>query len=328
LRPAIKKHAPTFFEATTAIAFKHFAEKKVDIAIVEAGLGGRLDSTNVLRPLASIITSISLEHTEILGDSIEEISREKAGIVKKNTVCITGIQDIRGLKVLQQVCKEQNARLAQVTKYRVRERDCSLKGSWFDIHRGEAAYKQLFVSLPGHFQSRNVLVALETVNQVRKMNSYELSDEAVFEGFANIQELSGLTSRLTIAQEKPLVVVDVAHNANAMAALVDSLGRLGLKKLTVVFGVMRDKDHVAMVRSLARITEMAIAVAPHSTRSRSASDVAAVFADEGCNVRAALSVQEGVHLALESVPKRGVILVTGSHFVVGEALPMLNPKRA
>ena len=328
LRPLIRKHRPTFFEATTALAFKHFAEEEVDIAIVEAGLGGRLDSTNVLRPLVSIITTISLEHTEILGNSIEDIVLEKAGIVKKNTVCITGIRDVKGLKVVRKVCKEQNAPLSVATNYRIKERKNSLEGSLLDINIGGVSFERLSVSLPGHFQFGNLAVVLETINQLRKIGKYVLSDDAVREGLAHVQELSGLTGRLTTVLEKPLVIVDVAHNAEAVAQLVDTLSRLRLKKITVVFGVMKDKDHAAMVHSLASVTEQAIAVAARSERSRSASDVAAAFSDEGCRVRAALSVQEGVHLALETVPKKGVILVTGSHFVVGEALLVLARKRA
>lgn len=328
LQPLIRKHGPTFFEATTALAFRHFADREVDIAIVETGLGGRLDSTNVVRPVLSIITNISLEHTEILGNSIEEIAREKAGIVKKDTVCTTGIRDAKALKVLRKVCNEQNAPLFVATNYRIKERECSLKGSYFDIDAGDVSFKRLFLSLPGHFQVDNLALVLESVRQIRKMEKYKLSNDAVREGLANVGELSGLAARLTTVLEKPLVVVDVAHNAEAMSQLVDSLRRLIEKKLIVVFGVVKDKDHGAMVRHLAPITDQAVAVAARSERSRSASDVAAAFADERCRVRAALSVQEGVHLALESAQKKGIILVTGSHFVVGEALKVLIRKRA
>ena len=328
LRPLIRKHRPTFFEATTALAFEHFAEREVDIAIVETGLGGRLDSTNVLRPLASIITTISLEHTEILGDSIEDIAREKAGIIKKGTVCISGVRDIKGVKVLRKACREQNAPFLAATNYQISVRKSSLRGTLLDIAVGEVSFKRLSVSVSGRFQFGNLAVVLQTVNQVRKMGRYALGDDAVREGLAHVQELSGLMGRLTTVLEKPRVIVDVAHNAEAMAQLVDTLRQLGLKKAIVVFGVMKDKDHASMIRDLASITEQAIAVAAQSERSRSASDVAAAFADQGCRVRAALSVQEGVHLALEAAAKKGLILVTGSHFVVGEALPAFARKRA
>lgn len=324
----IRKHKPTFFEATTALAFMHFAAKKVDIAIVETGLGGRLDSTNVIKPLVSIITTLSLEHTEILGNSIEDIAREKAGIVKKNTPCITGIRHADGLRILRKVCREQNAPLSVVKDCRIKVRESSLAGSHLDIDLGNVSFKRLFVSLAGHFQLGNLALVLETVNQVRTMQKYTLSDEAVRGGLAHVQELSGLRGRLTTVLQKPLVIVDVAHNAEAMVHLVDTLRRLGLKRLNVVFGVMKDKDHSAMIRCLAPITQEAIAVAARSERSRSASDVAASFAQLGCRVRAALSVQEGIHLAFETVPKKGLILVTGSHFVVGEALPVLGRKKA
>ena len=215
-----------------------------------------------------------------------------------------------------------------VADYRTKERESSLRGSVLDIDVGTVSFKNLSVSLAGYFQHRNLAVVLETVKQVRGMGHYALSDDAVREGLKHIQELSGLTGRLTTVVEKPLVVVDVAHNAEAMAQLVETLNRLGWKKITVVFGVMKDKDHMTMIRCLAPITEQAIAVAAHSDRSRSASDVAAAFADQRCRVRAALSVEEGVRLATESAPKKGLILVTGSHFVVGEALQVLGRKKA
>jgi dihydrofolate synthase / folylpolyglutamate synthase len=328
LRPLIGKQRPTFFETTTAVAFKHFAEKEVDIAIVETGLGGRLDSTNVLRPLISIITTVGLEHTEILGGTIEEIAREKAGIVKKNTPCITGIRSIKALKVLRSVCAEQHAPLTTASDYRLKIRKSSLGGSMLDIDLGGVMMKRLFVSLPGHLQFDNLALVLQTVSKVRSMGEFALNEDAVRKGLAHVQELSGLTGRLTTVQQNPLVLVDVAHNADAMAHLVDTLRRLGKRKITLVFGVMKDKDCSAMVRSLVPITERAIAVAARSERSRSASDVAAAFAEEGCRVQAALSVQEGIRIALEIAPKKGLILVTGSHFVVGEAMPVLTGKKS
>ena len=327
LRSPIRKHKPTFFEATTALAFRYFADKEVDIAIVETGLGGRLDSTNVLKPRASVITNIGLEHTEILGDSVEAIAREKAGIIKKNTACITGVTNSSALKVLRRECRERHSPLVVATDYELVERKTSLRGSMVDISVGDLTFGNLFVSLPGQFQYGNLALVLETINHLRWMEEFELSDEAVRRGLANVQELSGLTGRLSIVLEKPLVIVDVAHNADATAQLVASMKRLESKKATLVFGVMKDKDHGTMVHHLAPISEQVIAVAAHSERSRSASDVAAAFAREGCRVRAALSVREGIRIALEEAGTTGLVLVTGSHFVVGEALSALNRKR-
>jgi dihydrofolate synthase/folylpolyglutamate synthase len=327
LSPAIRKHKPTFFEATTALAFKYFADKKVDVGIIETGLGGRLDSTNVLKPRVCVITNIGLEHTEILGDSIEAIAREKAGIIKQKTACMTGVTNRSALNVLRRESRERHAPLVVATDYELVERKTSLRGSMVDISVGGLAYEKLFVSLPGQFQYGNLAVVLETINHLRSMEEFELPDEAVRRGLANVQELSGLTGRLSIVAEKPLVIVDVAHNADATARLVASMKQLVSKKATLVFGVMKDKDHRGMVHHLASISEQVIAVAAHSERSRSASDVAAAFAREGCRVRAALSVREGIRIALEEAGTTGLVLVTGSHFVVGEALPALNRKR-
>jgi dihydrofolate synthase / folylpolyglutamate synthase len=327
LRPSLRKFKPTFFEATTALAFTYFAKSNVDIAIVETGLGGRLDSTNVLRPCLTIITGISLEHTEILGNTIEEIAGEKAGIIKKGIPCVTGAVDAKAVKVFRRACRKQNTRLIVASAKTIAEKKCTLEGTQVDAVVGKSPLEDLVLSLPGHYQLRNLAVVLEAVNQVRASGDYTLADDSIREGLANVREFSGLTGRLTIMSKKPLAVVDVAHNAEATGQLVDTLQRLGFRKATVVFGVMKDKDHVGMIHSLAAITDHAVAVAARSARSRSASDVAATFAKEGCKVRAALSVQEGVRFAFESAPKKGLILVTGSHFVVGEAIPAFNRKR-
>jgi dihydrofolate synthase / folylpolyglutamate synthase len=328
LKGTIKKHQPTFFEATTAMAFSHFAEEGVDIAVVEAGLGGRLDSTNVLRPLCSVITNIGLEHTEILGDTVEKIAFEKAGIVKEGIPCVTAISEKGPLDVLKKVCRKNHAKLFLGTEYRAKVREAGLTGSIVDFAIDGNIFKNLFVSLAGHYQLSNLGVALTTVKVLKDHSGFVIDEEAVRSGLATVQKLTGLTGRLSVVHERPFVVADVAHNPSAIRNLCEAWKRLKGEKPILVFGVVKDKDYTLMVRQLARISDQAIAVAAHSTRSRPASDVAAAFEREGCETRAALSVEGGISMAIDLAGMKGTILVTGSHFVVGEALTALRRKRA
>ena len=328
LRRSIEKHPTTFFEATTAIAFAYFAEEKTDIAIIETGLGGRLDSTNVLRPVVSVITNITLEHTEILGDSLEKIAFEKAGIIKEKTPCITGIRNNRALSVVKKVCSERHSPLVIGSNYKSIIRKASLEGTLLDLKIAGTEYKRLWLSLPGFHQIDNLGLALSTIKELRGRAGIDIPEEAIRGGLGQVRELTGLAGRLSIVQDKPTVLADVAHNADATRNLLGSLKRLKLKKPIIVFGVVKDKDYVRMIHDLAQVAGEAIAVSARSSRSRSASDVAAAFEREGCRTRAALSVEEGVKVALHLAGKGGIILVTGSHYVVGEAMQALGRKRA
>jgi dihydrofolate synthase / folylpolyglutamate synthase len=328
LQASIKKRQPTFFEATTAIAFAYFAEQEVDIAIIETGLGGRLDSTNVLRPLVSVITNVGLEHTEILGDSIEKIAFEKGGIIKRGTPCVTGISETRALRVLKRLCKQNHAPLIPGTRYRARVRESDLSGMLLDFTIGKTALKKLQLSLAGQYQIVNLGVALAAVQSLKDVSQLAIGEGAIRAGLAAVQQLTGLSGRLTVVQEHPLVIADVAHNSDAIRNLCDTWKRLRKERPIVVFGVVKDKNYSAMVHDLARIAGQAVAVAAHTVRSRPASDVAAAFEKEKCRTRAALSVEEGIRLAIQFAGNDGTILVTGSHFVVGEAMEALGRKRA
>lgn len=328
LQASIKKHRPTFFEATTAIAFAYFAEEKVDIAVIETGLGGRLDSTNVLHPIASVITNIGLEHTEILGDSLQKIAFEKGGIIKEGVPCITGITDPRCLSIIKKICRQKHAPLVLSTRCKARIRESNLEGSVVDISAGGFLYKKLKISLAGKYQIGNLGTALATVETIENISTFTVGEQAIRAGLSAIQQTTGFTGRLSVIHNHPLVVADVAHNSDAMRNLCDTWKRLQRNKPIVVFGVVKDKDYSSMVHDLARITDQAVAVAAHTSRSRPASDVAAAFEREKCKTRAALSVEEGVRLAIQLAGEDGTILITGSHFVVGEAMAALGRKRA
>jgi dihydrofolate synthase/folylpolyglutamate synthase len=328
LRPVIVKHQPTFFEATTAIAFAHFAEKKVAIAIIETGLGGRLDSTNVVKPLVSVITNIGLEHTEVLGTTIEEIAGEKAGIIKNRVPCVTAVSQRSALAVIRAVCQKRNARLIRASRFGASIREMSLFRTIADVSVRRIRYERLRCSLPGTVQLRNVALALATIQEVNRSGEFSVSEPLIRLGLSRVQKLTGFNGRLSLVRRNPPVIIDVAHNADGTRQLAASLHDLDLNNLIVVFGVMKDKDCGAMARAWEPLASDVIAVAARTERSRPAGEVAAAFTMPPGRVTAAFSVGEGVRLAVQRSHQRTPILITGSHFVVGEALKALAEKKA
>jgi len=327
MRRHIVKQQPTFFEATTAIAFAHFAEKNVAIAIIEAGLGGRLDSTNVVKPLISVITNIGLEHTEILGETIEEIAREKAGIIKNGVPCVTGVSQPRALAVIKDMCEKRNARLILASRFNASIREMSLNRTIADLKVRRVLYEGLSLSLPGFYQLKNVAVAIATAREVSEAGKFPIGESFIRLGLSRVQELTGLNGRLSLVWRNPSIIIDVAHNTDGTKQLAASLRDMGVGNIILVFGVLKDKNCGAMARVLEPLASEVIAVAARTERSRSAGEVAASFKMPPGKVTAGLSVQEGVRLAIQRSYQKTPILVTGSHFVVGEALQFLAEKK-
>jgi dihydrofolate synthase/folylpolyglutamate synthase len=286
-------------------------------------LGGRLDATNVLKPLVSVITSIDLEHTSILGTSLRAIAREKAGIIKPGVPCVTGVHQPKARDVVQNTCRKRHAPLRSNDSVRHTTQAWGWNGTTADFWVGRTRYKGLTVSFPGEHQLANASTALLTLEELRKRYRLRIPRSAVKYGLANIALLTGLRGRLTVVKKRPLVVVDVAHNPAAMGILSGALDDLRAGPVVFVLGVMRDKDLAAIARQLAPNAAQVIAVAARTERSLPASSVARVVERSGIPVAAAPSVAAGVRRALKLANRRPVV-ITGSHFVVGEALAMLE----
>lgn len=324
LRTAIERHRTTFFEAVTAITFRYFADEDVECAVIETGLGGRLDATNVLIPRVSVITEISLEHTQLLGNTLAEIAYEKAGVIKHHVPCVSGVRTPAARNVIRRVCRQRQSRLIEVSGGRV-----SLLRS--DIGGLEASFElcgrkldRVKIGLPGSHQARNAFVALGVLWELMDQG-FRLGEENIRRGLARVAAMTGLRGRMTVVRRRPMVIMDVAHNPAAIARLTRSLRELGLKDLTVVFGVMKDKAFRRMIGMLAGITRRAIAVQASTERARPAREIAEVFRLRGVKAASAGTVREGMRRARERAGK-GAVLVTGSHFVVGEALAFLERK--
>jgi dihydrofolate synthase/folylpolyglutamate synthase len=327
LRPDVVRNGSTFFETVTAMAFIYFAESKVDVAVIEVGLGGRLDATNVLRPLVTVITTIGLEHTKLLGRSLSAVAREKAGIVKRGVPCVTGVADTRPFEVIRAICSNRGSRLRTLSEAEGWIRSSDLHGLILDAVIGGHRLKGLRVSLAGEHQIHNVLLCLLTLDELKRFSHLCISEDAIRRGLRSIRKWTGLTGRMAVVRRKPLVVADVAHNPDGLRALVRSLKRIRPGKWRVVFGVMGDKNYRVMVRVLSAIASEAFPVEAQTTRSRSGNDVRNEFRRLAIRSRSAMTVEDGVRKTLSQRASGSPVLITGSHFVVGEALACLQGRK-
>jgi dihydrofolate synthase / folylpolyglutamate synthase len=326
IRSQVEKNHCTFFEAVTAIAFKYFAESQVDIAVVETGLGGRLDATNVLQPLVSVITTIGYEHTQILGVHLEEIASEKGGIIKKGVPCVSGVKSPKAVRVLRSVCAQKKSRFVRVDPNKILIHQSSLNGLTADFSMAKAAIKNVRVSLAGNHQAMNAFLALHAATIAARRSNFIINERAVREGLAHIQRFSGIQARLSIVRRTPLVLADVAHNPEAARVLCASLKSMRLGMIHIVFGLMQDKDSQAIISALCQIAKSIFVVEAQTERSRSAAELAEEVRRAGVPVKEFHTVADGVSQALkrcDGLP----ILITGSHFVVGETIAFLKREK-
>lgn len=230
---------PSFFEVTTAMAFLYFAEKNIDVAIIEVGLGGRLDCTNIITPDLSIITNISFDHTALLGDTLEKIASEKAGIIKPHIPVIIGEALEETRPVFTRKAQEVNAPIifAEDEKPLV-QANYEADGSWL---YQTAHYKNLHGELRGLYQLRNTNTLLSAINQLIGMG-YDIREEDVRHGFEYVTEETGLMGRWQILKNEPTVICDTAHNVAGMKYIVEQLKHQQYQKLHIVFGMVNDKD--------------------------------------------------------------------------------------
>ena len=327
LQPEIEKFQCTFFEAVTAIAFQYFFEQKADIIVLETGLGGRLDATNLCKPIATIITSMSYEHTDILGSTLYEISKEKAGIIKSRVPCICGVENQEALRIIRIECKLKKAPLISLDKISYKIIEQSIDSTKIDVSNPDFTFKNLVLSLAGEFQVRNVLLAIKTITVLRKASKIFISGDDIYNGLNNVLANTGFRGRFTILKRKPLTILDVAHNPNAFNTLVKSLKRLKIPKVILMIALMKDKDYKAIIRKLSTITKLAIITTPKTERARSIQDLELEFRKHKIPVFRARNTNEGLRL-LKSIGRYSFPrLITGSHFLAGETLATIEHKK-
>lgn len=322
-RPVFDAEQPTFFEATTALSFLYFAEQRVDLAIVEVGLGGRLDATNVLLPRLAIITQVGLDHQELLGSTLAEIAREKAGIIKQNVPVLTAEADGEAGATIRAVAEAHAAPLHTLPEAaRVRAAQTTLDGLLLDLETPRRRYEALRVDLPGLHQQTNAALAVRAAELILD----ELTRDAgpVYAGLGAVRRRAGLRGRLEVVRRAPLVVADVAHNPDGLdAALAFLAPQRGDGRLLVLLGLLRDKDAAAMARLLAEAGALVYAAGLESERAWPAEALAGLLRRKGVPVAFAGPFEAAWSRLRETAKPPDVVLVTGSHQVVAPLLATL-----
>jgi len=309
----------TFFDFTTAIAMYYFFLREVDVTILEVGLGGRLDSTNVVDPLITVITNVSRDHLQILGERIEDIAREKAGIVKQGTPLISGVTQPEVIQVLEQECEKKEAPLRLAGRDFWGER---ISSGALNFHGRTWRLADLRLGLAGSFQIANATVALGALESMEEAG-YEVGDESIYKGLANVR----WPGRLELVQQSPQILLDGAHNPAAAGALKACLEEeFDYRRLYMVMGIMEDKEVSVIVSELAPLADILIASSPHNPRSISARQLAEIAQNYCTEVTVIEDVGEGVEYARQAAQKDDLIVVTGSFFTVGEARNYLLSK--
>lgn len=306
-----KAHQPTFFEFTTALAFRYFRERAVDIAVVEVGMGGRLDATNVVSPAVGVITRVELEHTEYLGRTVARIAKEKAGIVKEGVPVWT--VDQGALPVIEERCRALDAPLHVVGRdLRVARTPMGLEGQRVRIGNGETV--ELDVQLLGTYQAENAALAYGVLRTLQEQG-WSVGRRALRRGFAEAQ----WPARLDVVHRAPTTVVDATHTPEGARRLRASLDELFPNRpLVVVAGVLGDKDVAGILEPLQDACRLLVATSPDSKRAAPAEEVAQ--AAPGPNVMRAVPVAAAVETALAAAAPEDVVLITGSVYTAGEAL--------
>jgi dihydrofolate synthase/folylpolyglutamate synthase len=321
LKPAIESvQKLTTFEITTGLGFLYFSRKKVDIAVVEVGLGGRLDSTNVITPLISVITALYLDHTSILGDTLPQIAREKAGIIKPSVPVVLAPQQNGASEVIREVAEKQNAPIIEVGKdYVYQFLQANLERQTFLIGRNPNTLaeegQRLDIPLLGKYQIENAATAYAALKTLSE-GALSLSEEQIRDGLAN----TVWPARFEIARRDPPVIFDAAHNPSAVAKLRETIDHFFPEMpLILVFGISEDKALTGMFAELLPRTKILICTQADHPRAMDAGSMQEIAADYDCDSKVVFDVGDALEEALQIAGDDHMVLVTGSIFVAASA---------
>ena len=309
----------TYFEFTTALALVYFARQGVDMAIIETGLGGRLDATNIISPLVSVITPIALDHMDYLGDTIEEVAAEKGGIIKKRTTLIIGSQGNAALKILQQFAKDNKA---EVFLFGRDFNIDNLSSDRFDYCGINRQIKGIEISMHGDYQKENASLALACIERL-VFDGYKVTDDSLMSGIKD----TFWPGRFEILSHDPEIILDGAHNPAAAMELAKSLKtRFNGAKGIFVAGFMGDKDIEAILEEFAPLASSIILTKPTGDRAFEPSAEAPQIKNslKGSKVTVIPDMKEAIDRGIMLAKEKSFIIITGSLYVVGEARAILK----
>ncbi len=318
IKNSIDAIEPSFFELTVAMAFDHFAQESVDIAVIETGLGGRLDSTNVIQPELSVITNIGWDHMNLLGDTLEKIAFEKAGIIKSHTPVVIGEWIPETRAVFEKRAQELEAPITWAgSNFLVESFDWTpLYQTIVLLEKKSGQSTAYALDLLGHYQQKNVLTVLESIRLLQQQG-WKISEEAIHGALKKVKSLTGLAGRWELLRTNPYLILDVAHNIHGLEALLQQLKTLPHRKLHLVLGMVNDKDIRSFLEKLptSAVYYFTQAAIPRALPGNQLREVAAMI---GLTGSCYLDVNAAIQAALEQAHADDLIVVTGSIFLIGE----------
>ena len=310
---------PSFFEATMAMAFNYFADSKVDVAIIEVGLGGRLDSTNIIEPELSVITNISFDHVGFLGDTLEKIAFEKAGIIKKNTPVVIGEALAETRPVFEAKAHQEDAPIFFAEKQFTACLDCYTNSKMMVKISENKIYT---VGLVGFYQLKNIATVLSAIEQLNNIG-FKVSEDSMKKGLEFVTEITGLQGRWQTLQQQPTVVADTGHNVAGIQFVVSQLEKQHYSTLRIVIGMVNDKD-ISSVLALLPTEAQYYFTQANIIRALSAEELKQKALDYKLTGEVYPTVELAVKSAISDSGKDDFVLIGGSNFVIGEALPVFN----
>lgn len=335
---------PSFFEATMMMALDYFRSEKVDIAIIEAGVGGRLDATNIVQPILSVITNISLDHTDILGSTRTAIAAHKAGIIKKNTPIVIGQDDAETNSVFVAKATSENASwVFAPRRFKAIQKNMRLEGLVFDIYKingidnvnnkneeGRPKYADLLLGIGGAYQQENLITALSCFEILNLNSVFKIREQNIYDGLENIQSLTSMIGRWQILQREPLVIVDSAHNLEGIKAIAEQLqqlqqsNELNYQKLWLIIGIVKGKDAHAFFKYLPKRNAEYYFVQLENPRSMDAFEVQKIARQNNIwgivfpNVKGAVAAAKMFAGGNAALAKKHLIFVGGSSYTLAE----------
>ena len=312
---------PSFFELTTALAFKHFADNNIDIAVVETGLGGRLDCTNIITPELCVITNISFDHTQFLGDTIEKIAKEKAGIIKSGVPVVIGESVPESKEVFNKKAEEEQSPIIfadesdEITGFEITKMNgIRYTSKTLGVFHGE---------LGGEYQIKNTATIISAISELRK-TGISICTENIIDGFKNVSKSTGLMGRWQTINNKPLTICDTGHNIAGISYIVNQLKNYSDKLcLRIVFGMVNDKDINGVLQIMPKDAEYYFCQA-QVKRAKNSEELKACAEKYGLNGKTFATVGEAYEKAIEESDENDMVFVGGSSFVVADLLSYLR----
>lgn len=307
----------TYFEFLTAMVYLYFYEQKVDVAVIEVGLGGSLDSTNIIKsPIASVICSISMDHMNVLGSTIEEIAANKAGIIKKNRpVFVYPQTSEKAFEVIKEKAKAEDSELFTFNKNEIKIKEISNKGNIFDFK----SYKDIQTTLRGKHQIYNASLALMVLDYFK--DDFNLSEENIKEGIKETYN----PGRLDLVSTNPRVLLDGSHNKESIAALLESLKNFDYDKLIVGFSILKDKDHKDIIRDIASLSDkLIITYIDENPRALDTKEIEKEACDFASDIVIIEDNKKAYEYSLKQAGEKDLVLWCGSLYLVGKILSFIE----